>query len=180
MTPNNSEYERFSYGGWMSSSGRARPSAASGQLAFLVAQIGGLAAMRFAERVEGAGVTPPQAGLLRVVAAGPGRTQQAVAGQLGLLPSRLVILIDELEGRGLLERRRDPHDRRNSALYVTDAGKATLQDIGRAAQAHGEDFLAPLTKADRATLSELLGRLAAHHDLASDVHPGYRRLGRES
>src|ERR1700722_17436410 len=140
----------------MSSGGRVR-SVGPGQLAFLLAQVGGLAAMRFADRVEVAGVTPPQAGLLRVVAAEPGRTQQAVSGQLGLLPSRLVMLVDELEGRGLIERRRDPNDRRNSALYVTDAGEAVLQDIGRAAQAHGEEFLAPLTKADRATLAELLG-----------------------
>ncbi len=136
--------------------------------------------MRFADRVTEAGVTPPQAGLLRVVAAEPGRTQQAVSAQLGLLPSRLVTLVDELEGRGLIERRRDPHDRRNSALYVTEAGKAILQDIGRVAQAHGEDFLAPLNKAERATLSDLLSRLASHHGLASDVHPGYRALGRES
>lgn len=164
----------------MSSGGRGRPGGASGQLAFLVAQVGGLAAMRFADRVAAAGVTPPQAGLLRVVAATPGRTQQAVAGQLGLLPSRLVVLVDELEGRGLIERRRDPNDRRNSALYVTDAGTAILQDIGRAAQAHGENFLAPLSKADRAALSDLLSRLAAHHGLTSDVHPGYRTLGRES
>jgi DNA-binding MarR family transcriptional regulator len=149
-------------------------------LAFLVAQVGGLAAMRFGDRVAETGVTPPQAGLLRVVAAEPGRTQQAVSGQLGLLPSRLVMLVDELEGRGLIERRRDPHDRRNYALYVTDAGTAMLQDIGRAAQAHGEDFLAPLSKADRATLSDLLGRLAAHHGLTPDVHPGYRTIGRES
>src|ERR1700744_4052165 len=106
------------------SGGRARPGGGSGQLAFLVAQVGGLAALRFADRVEVAGVTPPQAGLLRVVAAEPGRTQQAVSGQLGLLPSRLVMLVDELEGRGLIERRRDPKDRRNSALYVTGAGTA--------------------------------------------------------
>jgi DNA-binding MarR family transcriptional regulator len=164
----------------MSDGGRARPDNGSGQLAFLVAQVGGLAAMRFADRVAAAGVTPPQAGLLRVVAAEPGRTQQAVSQQLGLLPSRLVLLVDELEGRGLIERRRDPNDRRNSALYVTAAGEAILQDIGRAAQAHGEDFLAPLSKADRATLSELLGRLASHHGLTSDVHPGYRTLGRQS
>jgi DNA-binding MarR family transcriptional regulator len=144
----------------------------------LVAQVGGLAAMRFADRITTAGVTPPQAGLLRVVAAEPGRTQQAVSTQLGLLPSRLVMLVDELEGRGLLERRRDPNDRRNYALYVTDAGRAVLQDIGRAAQAHGEDFLAPLSKADRATLADLLGRVAVHHGLAPDVHPGYRTLGR--
>jgi DNA-binding MarR family transcriptional regulator len=164
----------------MSSGGRGRQGSGPGQLAFLVAQVGGLAAMRFADRVTAAGVTPPQAGLLRVVAAAPGRTQQAVSGQLGLLPSRLVSLVDELEGRGLIERRRDSNDRRNSALYVTDAGRATLQDIGRAAQAHGEDFLAPLSKADRATLSDLLGRLASHHGLTPDVHPGYRTLGRGS
>jgi DNA-binding MarR family transcriptional regulator len=164
----------------MSSGGRRRLGSGSGQLAFLLAQVGGLAAMRFADRVTEAGVTPPQAGLLRVVAAEPGRTQQAVAGQLGLLPSRLVTLVDELEGRKLLERRRDPHDRRNSALYVTDAGQAILQDIGRVAQAHGEDFLAPLNKAERATLSDLLSRLAGHHELTSDVHPGYRTLARES
>lgn len=164
----------------MSSGGRRRTGSGSGQLAFLVAQVGGLAAMRFADRVTAVGVTPPQAGLLRVVAAEPGRTQQAVSGQLGLLPSRLVTLVDELEGQGLIERRRDPKDRRNSALYVTDAGRAMLADIGRAAQAHGEDFLAPLNKADRATLSDLLGRLASHHGLTSDVHPGYRTLGREA
>ncbi len=160
------------------SEGNRGPASGSGQLAFLLAQVGGLAAMRFSERVATAGVTPPQAGLLRVVAAGPGRTQQAVAVQLGLLPSRLVALVDELEGRGLIERRRDPADRRNSALYVTTAGKTMLRDIGRVAQAHGTEFLAPLTEPERATLSELLGRLAERHGLSADVHPGYRSLGR--
>ena len=164
----------------MSSGGRRRPGNGSGQLAFLVAQVGGLAAMRFADRVAEIGVTPPQAGLLRVVAAEPGRTQQAVSGQLGLLPSRLVMLVDELEGRGLIERRRDPNDRRNYALYVTDAGRRSCRTSAARRRRHGEDFLAPLSKADRATLSDLLSRLAVHHGLTPDVHPGYRTLGRES
>ncbi len=78
-----------------------------------------------------------------------------------------------------MERRLDPCDRRNSALFVTDAGKVMLQDIGRVAQAHGEDFLAPLSNAERTTLSDLLGRLAVHHGLTSNVHPGYRTMARE-
>jgi DNA-binding MarR family transcriptional regulator len=164
----------------MQSGGRGRRSGGSAQVAFLVAQVGGLAAMRFADRISAAGVTPPQAGLLRVVSAEPGRTQQAVASQLGLLPSRLVVLVDELESHGLVERRRDPSDRRNSALFVTDAGMATLREIGNLARTHGEEFLAPLSKDDRASLSDLLQRLAEHHGLAPDVHPGYRSLGRES
>jgi DNA-binding MarR family transcriptional regulator len=160
------------------SEGRRPAAGGSGQLAFLLAQVGGLAAMRFGERVAEAGATPPQAGLLRVVAAEPGRTQQAVAVQLGLLPSRLVALVDELEGRGLVERRRDPTDRRNSALFVTTAGKAMLRDIGRVAQTHGEEFLASLTDKQRTTLAGLLTRLAQQHELTADVHPGYRTLGR--
>jgi DNA-binding MarR family transcriptional regulator len=148
-------------------------------VAFLVTQVGGLAAQRFAERIGPLGLSPAHAGLMRAVAAEPGRSQQAMSVRLGLLPSRLVVLVDELEGEGLLERRRDPSDRRNYALYVTPAGEDRLSEIGRVVEAHGEDFLAPLDKNDRATLSELLTRLAAHHGLTPDVHPGYRTLGRE-
>jgi hypothetical protein len=52
----------------MSSGGRV--GSGSGRLAFLVAQVGGFAAIRFADRVAAAGVTPPPAGLLRAVADG--------------------------------------------------------------------------------------------------------------
>ncbi|MDP9118483.1 MAG: MarR family winged helix-turn-helix transcriptional regulator [Actinomycetota bacterium] len=163
----------------MSESGRRkrRPSA-PGRLAFLVAQVGGLAAIRFAQRLASTGLSPAQAGVLRVVAADPGRTQRAVSDQLGLLPSRLVVLVDELERDGLLERRRDPDDRRNYGLSLTPTGQKALRGIGMVAQAHGEDFLAPLSATERETLSRLLTRLATHHDLSQDVHPGYRTLGR--
>ena len=149
-----------------------------GQVAFLVAQLGGLAAMRFAERLAPLGLTPAQAGLLRAVAAEPGRSQRALLTQLGLLPSRLVALVDQLEGDGLMERRRDPDDRRHHALHLTSSGEARLRDIGRIAQAHADDYLAPLDDSDRSTLARLLTRLAAHHGLTPGVHPGYRTLGR--
>jgi DNA-binding MarR family transcriptional regulator len=158
----------------------ARSGTGSGQVAFLVAQVGGLAAQRFAERVAPLGLSPARAGLMRAVAAEPGRSQQAMSVRLGLLPSRLVVLVDELEGDGLLERRRDPGDRRNYALYVTPAGEDRLSEIGRAVEAHGEDFLAPLDKTERATLAALLTKLATHHELTPDVHPGYRVLGRDA
>jgi DNA-binding MarR family transcriptional regulator len=151
----------------------------TGHLAFLVAQVGALAAQRFAERLARVHLSPAQAGLLRAVASGPGRTQQAVSGQLGLLPSRLVVLVDELEREGLIERRRDPADRRNYALYLTEAGTRRLGQIGALARAHGEDLLAPLQRAEREELSDLLTRLAEHHGLTPDVHPGFRSLGRE-
>src|SRR5580658_1643680 len=85
--------------------------------AFLIAQVGSHAATKFAERLAPLGLSPPHAGILRVLSANPGRTQQALGTILGILPSRLVILVDELEGRGLLERRDTPEDRRSYALH---------------------------------------------------------------
>lgn len=150
----------------------------AGWAAFGLAQLGGLAAQRFAEHLAPTGLTPAHAGLLRAVAADEGRSQQAVASRLGLLPSRLVALVDELERDGLLERHRNPQDRRHYALHLTDAGRARMREIGRVATEHGADFLAPLDDAERATLAHLLTRLATHHGLSPGVHPGYRTLGR--
>jgi DNA-binding MarR family transcriptional regulator len=136
--------------------------------------------MRFAERLAPLGLTPAEAGLLRAVAAEPGRSQQAVAAQLGLLPSRLVALVDELEREGLVARRRNPDDRRHHALHLTAQGEQRLRDIGRVAKEHALDYLEPLGPREQVTLGQLLGRLAAAHGLSPGVHPGYRALGRPS
>ena len=149
-----------------------------GQVAFGLTQLGGLAAQRFAERLAPTGLTPAHAGLLRAVAADEGRSQQALAEQLGVMPSRLVALVDELERDGVLERRRNPRDRRHHALHLTDTGRVRLRELGRIAREHGAEFLTPLDDAERATLGDLLARLADHHGLAPGVHPGYRTLGR--
>ncbi|MHA6793852.1 MarR family winged helix-turn-helix transcriptional regulator [Pseudonocardia bannensis] len=80
--------------------------------AFLLAQLGSYAAEGFGERIAELGLTPPQTGLRRAVAAQPGQSQQALAKLLGTPPNRLVTLVDGLDERGVLERRRNPDDRR--------------------------------------------------------------------
>jgi len=62
--------------------------------AFLLTQIGTHAAEEFATRVAELDLTPPQAGLLRAIALGPGRSQQALARHLGTPATRLVALVD--------------------------------------------------------------------------------------
>jgi DNA-binding MarR family transcriptional regulator len=153
------------------------PAVPAGAVAFLLAQVGGLAAMRFAERLRPLELRPAQMGLLRAVAREPGRSQRALAAQLGTLPSRLVILIDELEAAGLLERRVGARDRRVSELHLTSAGRQMMERVGREAQAHGEELLTPLDADERSALAALLRRVAEHHDLAPGVHPGFRTLG---
>jgi DNA-binding MarR family transcriptional regulator len=142
--------------------------------AFLLAQLGAHAAARFAERIAAIGLKPAQAGLLRLVAWEPGQSQQALATRLGTPPSRLVPLVDELEERGLIERRRDSADRRHYALYLTDDGGQYMKQLGQIGAAHEDDICAPLSRAERSQLHDLLSRLAGHQGLSTGVHPGYR------
>ena len=85
--------------------------------AFLLTQLGTYAAQEFAKRVAELDLTPPQAGLLRAISLEPGRSQQALARHLGTPATRLVALVDGLEQRGLVERRRNPDDRRLYAVH---------------------------------------------------------------
>lgn len=149
-----------------------------GRTTFLLTQVGSLAAARYAERIAPLGLTAPHAGLLRAIEAQPGRSQQAVAAELGLLPSRLVSLVDELERLNLVERRRNATDRRHYALFLTDGGRELLTSVGRVSGEHGNDFLAPLDADEREVLARLLATLAEHHGLTPGVHPGYAHLGR--
>jgi DNA-binding MarR family transcriptional regulator len=151
----------------------ARPPKGRSGAAFLLAQVGAHAASKFAERLAELQLIPAHAGILRMLAATPAITQQALATALRTLPSRLVALIDELESKGLLERRAHESDRRRYALHVTEEGKSTLQAIGRVAREHQQSLLAALSEEDQAVLADLLQRVADQQGLTKGVHPGY-------
>jgi DNA-binding MarR family transcriptional regulator len=157
------------------SSPEAKPRRGGGT-AFLLAQLGSHAAARFAERLQPLDLTPPQAGVLRQLAQGPGISQRALADALGMHAPRLVALIDEMEARGLVERRRDPADRRNYALALTAAGRTALSDVATVARAHEKAMTAALDGEERGQLLALLQRLAEEQGLTPGVHPGFQRL----
>src|SRR4051812_46669851 len=128
--------------------------------AFLLTQLGTQAATRFAERIAAHGLTPPQCGVLGLLRGRPGLSQQELAEVLGMLPSRVVALVDELEDAGYVQRVRDDADRRRNALQLTESGTKALQVVGRVGRAHEQEMLAALSPAEQATLVELLGRIA--------------------
>ncbi|HEX3335272.1 MAG TPA: MarR family winged helix-turn-helix transcriptional regulator [Jatrophihabitans sp.] len=144
--------------------------------AFLLTQLGTHAAMRFADRVAEHQLTPPQVGVLGLLSGRPGISQQELADVLGMLPSRVVALVDELEDAGYVQRVRDDADRRRNALQLTDAGRRTLALVGRLGRAHEQDICAALTDEEHETLVVLLGRMADQQGLTPGVHPGYRTL----
>ncbi|MEU0399943.1 MarR family transcriptional regulator [Streptomyces sp. NPDC006197] len=144
--------------------------------AFLLAQLGAHAAGRFGERVGELGLAPPDVGLLRMIAMEPGRSQRSLAADLGVVPSRVVALIDNLEKKGFVERRRSTEDRRHHELYVSEDGRRVLGRIREVAALHEDDLFAALDEEDRARLTVLLGRIAEQQGLTPGVHPGYRHL----
>ncbi|MEP7026620.1 MAG: MarR family transcriptional regulator [Actinomycetota bacterium] len=144
--------------------------------AFLLAQIGAHAASRFAERVAVLGLTPADVGMLRLVASEPGRSQQSLAAALGVVPSRVVALIDALEAKGLVQRQRSTQDRRNYELHLTGEATAVLGQMREIGSAHEEDICRSLDPGQRAQLAALLQQVAAEQGLTPGVHPGYRHL----
>jgi DNA-binding MarR family transcriptional regulator len=148
----------------------------NGSAAFLIAQLGAYASTQFAKRLEPLGFTPAHAGILRIIAATPGLSQQELAAKLGMYASRLVALIDDLEKRGLLERQPSDSDRRLYALHLTKSGEEQFSAIGAVAREHGRDLLDALSDEERSTLTALLERIAKKHGLQEGLHPGYRNI----
>jgi DNA-binding MarR family transcriptional regulator len=143
----------------------------SRRVGFLLAQLGTHAHRRFAERLAGLDLHPRHFGMLSHLAASEGGSQQALSRALGIHRSGVVALVDDLEQRGLAERRRDPSDRRAYTLYLTPAGRAVLADLERMAEEQEGELLMSLDASERSQLISLLQRVAESQGLAAGVHP---------
>jgi len=87
-------------------------------------------------------------------------SQRELSEFLGLDPSQVVSLIDDLQGRGLVERKPDKRDRRSRIIVATPEGRRLLRKALPAARAAGDADFARLTDDERKTLSELLIKVA--------------------
>jgi MarR family transcriptional regulator, lower aerobic nicotinate degradation pathway regulator len=112
---------------------------------------------------EQAGLHPYHHAVLAVLDEGTRETQGAIADALAYDRGQLVGLLDELEERNLVERRRDPADRRRHTVRLTPDGKRALAKLRALARQLEDEFLASLDEDERAQLHALLRRLAAQH-----------------
>ncbi len=144
--------------------------------AFLLSQVGAHSAGRFADRLAPLGLKPPHAGILRALDRADGLSQQALGETLGAFPSRLVVLLDELEGSGLVERRDRPGDRRSYSLHLTDAGREALKQIIRVARQHQDELCDALDESEREQLAGYLRRIVEQQGLTPGIHPGWKPL----
>src|SRR4051794_18861681 len=131
---------------------------------FLLKRLGGIVKDRYSEVFEAADAVPFDYPMLALLAQGACATQSTIADVLRYDRSYLVGLLDDLEGRGLIERRRDVNDRRRHVVSLTKAGTRELDRLREIVAGIDSELLEPLSAGERQTLQALLAKLAAAHD----------------
>jgi DNA-binding MarR family transcriptional regulator len=113
---------------------------------------------RTAAALQTLGLTPALFGLLNVLGAHEGAIQQEIGSAMGIDPSTMVSLIDELEDAGLARRRPHPKDRRAREVRITPKGRRALEQARRLVLRVEDEVLQGLTAAQRSELLALLRR----------------------
>jgi DNA-binding MarR family transcriptional regulator len=90
-----------------------------------------------------------------------GSSQQQLGQTLMLDPNNCVILLNDLEEDGYVERRRDPTDRRRHMVEMTDAGRRALERAEEKLETLEDDVLGKLSAGERSTLRELMVKALA-------------------
>ncbi|MDI1287232.1 MAG: MarR family transcriptional regulator [Reyranella sp.] len=112
-------------------------------------------------QAAGAALTPGEFGLLILVARNTGLSQMALARALGIDRSTLVPILDRLQARSLLVRRRSPTDGRTHALELTSAGTKALARFAVLVRVHEKRIASRLSTAETQMLIDLLEKVRA-------------------
>jgi len=139
---------------------------------FLLARVGLLMKARVLDEFEQAGFSMYQYSVLVILSEGACERQATMADLLGLDRSQLVGVLDSLEERGLVERRRDPIDRRRHLVSLTAEGERQLVKLRAIVQRIESSVLEPLDDETRKSLHDALLTVAAHSDVRFQRAPG--------
>jgi len=131
-------------------------------LGFLLSDVSRLMRRRFDERARSVGATRAQWRALTTLSRNEGLNQGALADLLEVEPITLCRMIDRLEESGLVERRRDPNDRRAWLPYLTDKSRPLLDDLRTVAGEMIDQALAGIAPAERERLGAVLETIRAN------------------
>ena len=90
-------------------------------------------------------------------------SQARLGRRTGIDRSDVVAALNDLAGRGLVKRTRDPADRRRNIITVTPAGTAHFERLDGILVGVQDELLSPLSPAERQELIRLLARVLEHH-----------------
>ncbi|MEU6709338.1 MarR family winged helix-turn-helix transcriptional regulator [Streptomyces wuyuanensis] len=129
------------------------------RLGFLLARNGAIANSRVHHAFETCGLAARQGTTLMLLGRSGFMSQQALAAALSVDPSVMVAILNDLESARLVERRRDPSDRRRHIVAITEAGRRQLAKAQEAVAEVEQGLFADLTPDEVAALRGLLARV---------------------
>ncbi|OYY91466.1 MAG: transcriptional regulator [Sphingomonas sp. 28-66-16] len=133
-------------------------------IGFLISDVSRLLRRRFDERTRLIGVTRPQWRTLTTLSRHEGINQGGLAELLEVEPITLCRMVDRLADAGLVERRRDPNDRRAWRIYLTEKAHPLIAQLRVIADDLFEQALAGVSPNARsqliATLDDIRANLA--------------------
>jgi DNA-binding MarR family transcriptional regulator len=106
---------------------------------------------------------------LEILAKNEGCLQQELGAALMVDPNNCVLLLNELDEHGFVERQRDPQDRRRHIVVITPAGVKALNKAEAKLEALEGEVLANLDTAEREQLRDLLARAMDGQDPSIDL-----------
>jgi len=127
---------------------------------YLMARLGAMSSRGFAELLAPEGLHPRHFGVMNIIAAHPGVSQQGLRELTAIDASSMVSVIDDLESLGLAERRAHPNDRRTRAIFLTEPGGETLLRLRMLATGWQREFFAALSAKEMSMLHRLLQKVA--------------------
>ena len=128
-----------------------------GALLVIAARTGQQLATR---RLAPMGLTVQLCGVLNRLAVGP-VSQHELGQQLGIDRTTMVEVIDDLEAKGVVVRKRNAADRRSYTIQLTPKGQTVQKRAARAFDAAADEFFGPLKPAERQGLANMMRRLIA-------------------
>ena len=132
---------------------------------FLLARLGRAVTRQYRALLTPIGLNPRQTTALLALREEGAMSQQALGSALDIDASNLVVLLNDLEGAGLIARRRDPEDRRRHLVEISTRGSKLICEVERASMQIEDEFFADLDEDERASLHDLLARVAQSTDV---------------
>lgn len=143
---------------------------ANDSIGFMLSKVGNAVSERFASIVGEYGLVPRQFFVLNLISEHQGESQQLIAESVGVAKSQMVAVVDELEKKGMLERRANPDDRRQHALYVTERGMELCDKARGAARQHERWIRSQMSAGDAKIVLAALQKIAIADGTPLGVH----------
>ena len=107
-------------------------------------------------------LTLEQLHILKTLSCSEGVTQKDIGAAVNKTPANMTRILDRLEDKNLLERRRNPKDRRATLVFMTQHGQKMTAKVTEIFAAFSAEFLKGVTDLEQETIRAAFHKMTAN------------------